>query len=166
MSLIEGGPIYLDSGQILNIKLITSSIGNSNISTSAIYMLSSIGNYQNITNVKDPINQQDAATKQYVDNLGIIINDITLIGTSGTLISDKLKGSYSIHISNTVLNGPSGIFYLTKSEMDREAGKFRMIAAPGYSTNTFLDIYWPINSGIYLHKTDSNYDGSYNIKII
>lgn len=166
MSVCLEGNVFIDGGQAQNINIISSTIGNCNISKSSLDMLSSSGNLQNITNVKDPINTQDAATKKYVDDLGIVITDITLSSTNNTLISNYAKGSYIITISNLILNGPSGIFHITKNETVREAHIVRTVASPGYGTNIFLELSWPPNSGILLKKTGPNYDGTYKIKIM
>lgn len=166
MSVCLEGNVFIDGGQVQNIIVTTSSIGNSNITTSSVDMLDSFGNYQNITNVLDPIRPQDAATKQYVDDLGIVISTIVLNSTTNTLISNSNKGSFIITITNLVLNGPSGIFHVTKNESTNNAHIVRTTASPGYSTNVFLNITWPPNSGILLNKTGPNYDGSYRIKIM
>lgn len=166
MSVCLEGNVFIDGGQGQNINVTTSSIGNCNISKSSIDMLSSSGSLQNITNVANPINQQDAATKQYVDNLDIVISNITLINTNTQIISNYVKGSYIITISNTVFNGPSGIFHVTKSETTQNAHIVRTVASPGIGTSVFLNVTWPQNSGILLNKTGSNYDGSYRVKVM
>ena len=166
MSVCLEGNVFIDGGQVQNINIITSTIGNCNISQCTLDMANSAGSLQNITSVANPINQQDAATKQYVDNLGIVIANFSLIGTNNVIISNFVKGSFIITITNLVLNGPSGIFHITKSESSREAHIVRTAAAPGYLTNVFLNISWPLNSGVLLQKTGSNYDGSYTVKIM
>jgi hypothetical protein len=160
------GNVFIDGGQAQNITITSSTIGNSNILQSSIDMLSNTGVLQNITNVADPINTQDAATKKYVDDLDITISNITLINTDTTTISNYAKGSYVITISNLVLNGPSGIFHLTKSESSHQAHIVRTVASPGYGTNIFLNITWPPNSGILLNKSGSNYNGTYRVKVM
>lgn len=158
------------NGYFYNSYLVNSTISNINIiqsiiKTSTLNMLDINGNYQNIINVKDPINLQDAATKNYVDTLGISFN-ISLSNTTPSLISSNIKGSYIITITNNVLNGPSAIFNITKNESNRYAGLARIVSSPGLPGNTHLKIYWLPNSGIYLYKTNSLYDGSYSIKMI
>ena len=166
MSVCLEGNVFIDGGQVQNIVVTSSSIGNCIISRSSINMISSTGNLQNIINVADPVNLQDAATKKYVDNLGIVISNVNLVSTNNTTISNYNKGSYIITISNLVLNGPSGIFHVTKSESSQKAHIVRTVASPGYTTNVFLNVTWPSNSGILLNKTGNNYDGSYLIKIM
>jgi hypothetical protein len=166
MSVCLEGNVFIDGGQGQNITITSSTIGNSNISKSSIDMLSNTGVLQNITNVADPIAQQDAATKKYVDDLDITISNVTLTNTNTTTISNYIKGSYVITITNLVLNGPSGIFHVTKSESSQQAHIVRTVASPGYGTNIFLKITWPQNSGILLNKTGSNYNGSYRVKVM
>jgi hypothetical protein len=72
-------------------------------------------NMQKITSVQNPINPQDAATKNYVDALGICILDINLTGTNFAVIANNvygpfLKGSYTITITNIIFNGPAATF--------------------------------------------------------
>ena len=155
------GNAFIDGGRSQNITLTASSISNCAITTSTIDM-----NLANITNVLDPIRAQDAATKKYVDDLGIVLSTITLSGILTTQISSRLKGSYVITVSNVVLNGPSATFHATKNEASKEAHTVRITACPGTNTNTFLKISWPPNGGILLNKTITNFDGSYNIKIM
>lgn len=165
-SIFFEGNGYFDASVCVNSTLGSSRITTSDIRASTIDMLSTGGNYQNITNVRDPVNPQDAATKQYVDDLGIVISTATVVGTTGTLIHSNLKGSYVITISNLVNNGPSGVFHVTKSEAPRHAHVVRTAAAPGVSTNVGLAVTWPPNSGIYLNKTGAGFDGSYRVKIM
>jgi hypothetical protein len=166
MSVCLEGNVFIDGGQVQNIIVTSATVGNCIISKSSLDMLSSTGNLQNITNVANPINSQDAATKKYVDNLGIVISNVNLISTNTTIISNYNKGSYIITISNVILNGPSGVFHVTKSESSQKAHIVRTVAAPGYTSNVFLNVTWPSNSGILLNKTGNNYDGSYLIKIM
>jgi hypothetical protein len=150
--------------------LTTSSIGNSYITASAISsssldMLNTAGNLQNITSVKDPILQQDAATKNYVDSLGININSVTLTSTTGTVITNSV-GSFIITVNNLVLNGPCATFNVSKNSPSKYGHIVRTTISPGINPLTLLDLNWPPNSGLLLFKTDISYDGSYQVKIM
>ena len=155
------GNAFIDGGRSQNITITNSSVSNCAITTSSIDM-----NLANITSVRDPVNNQDAATKKYVDDLGIVLSTITLSGISTSQISTQQKGSFVITVTNIVLNGPSATFHVTKNESSREAHVARITACPGTDTNTFLKISWPPTSGIYLNKTSSSFDGSYKIKVM
>jgi hypothetical protein len=166
MSVCLEGNVFIDGGQVQNILVTNSTVANSSIVTSSVNMMGLNGVEQNITNVANPINNQDAATKRYVDNLDIVISNINLLNTNTTVISNYVKGSYIITISNSVLNGPSGIFHVTKSESAQQAHIVRTVASPGYNSNVFLNITWPLNSGILLNKTGNSYNGSYRVKVM
>lgn len=161
MSVYFEGNAFIDQGRVQNALLTNNSISNSIITTSSLDM-----NLENITSVKDPVNPQDAATKQYVDDLGIVLSNISLSGTTGTLISSNQNGSYIITVKNLVINGPSATFSVTKTSTTLNAQCNRISASPGYSSTITLFVTWPPNDGIYLNKNGSLYDGSYQIKIM
>ena len=135
-------------------------ISTSDINTSNVDM-----NNENITSVKDPVNSQDAATKNYVDNLGLIVS-VTLTGISPVQITNKLKGSVYI-IAESDLEGPCATFLASKSKASKEAHIVRLTSAPADLPNKEqLNIIWPVNSGISINKTNVNFDGTYQVKII
>jgi hypothetical protein len=165
MSVFFEGNGYFDGSYLLNSTIGNNYIGTSSIRTSTIDMLSTTGNYTNITSVKDPINPQDAATKNYVDILGIVISQNTLSGTQGTLVSNIQTGSFVVTVTNLVLNGPSAVFNITKNIASNCGQVMRTVAAPGIG-NTVLDMNWPANGGVYLVKSSRFCDGSYQVKMI
>ncbi|NDC95259.1 hypothetical protein EB118_14400 [bacterium] len=165
MSFFFEGNGYFDGSFVTRSTVGGTVINTSAISGCTVDMLSFVGEYTNIINVKDPIQRQDAATKNYVDTLGIVTT-INLSNTNATAIATNKKGSFVITITNLVLNGPSGVFNITKSEGFQQASIVRTSAAPGYSTNVFLNVTWPPNSNILLNKTGAEYDGTYLVKII
>lgn len=166
MSFFIEANAYLDASYIINTSVSNSSITTTSITASSIDMLSTAGNYQPITNVQHPELPHDAATKFYVDSLGISINNFTLTSTQGTLISSNQSGSYVITVKNQVLNGPSAVFNVSKNEPGNCGHVARTVASPGTNSKTVLDIFWPVNSGIYLKKTGLTFDGSYQVKVM
>lgn len=159
-SVFFEGNAFIDGGQVQNVIITSSTIGNCTIGTSKLDM-----NMDNITNVKDPINPQDAATKKYVDEIGTFTN-ITLNGVTTTQISSANKGSFIISITNNISNGPTAIFHVTKNEPSNYAHIVRTVATPGKYSTTTLQITWPPNSGILINKNGMSYDGSYTVKIL
>lgn len=166
MSFFLEGNIYADQSYIINSSIGNTIISTSAISTSSLDMLSISGNFQRITNVATPIDNNDTVIKLYVDNLGIRISDFTLIGTQGTIISNSNSGSFVVTITNLVLNGPSATFHITKNNPSVCGHVVRQVLSPGTNTNTTLDIIWAVNTGPVLFKSDNNYDGSYRVKIM
>jgi hypothetical protein len=150
--------------------LTTSSVANSLVTTSTVKqctidMLSLTGALTNITNVADPIQPQDAATKQYVDNLGVVFGNYTLIGTAPTQISSVLSGCYQVAVKNLVSNGPSAYFIVTKNESVSSGQVVRISACPGIGTSIGLDLSWPANGYLQLSKSGPLFDGTYRIKM-
>ena len=160
-SVFFEGNAFIDGGQVQNAVVTASSVNNCKITTSSLDM-----NMENITSVKDPINAQDAATKKYVDNLEVVFSNVTLNSTIGTIISSSAKGSYVISVTNVILNGPTGIFHVTKNESSRHAHIVRTVATPGNASNITLVVTWPPNSGIVLSKTGDLFDGTYRVKVM
>lgn len=155
------GNAFIDGGRIQNSDVMSSAISNCNIGTSTLDM-----NMQNITSVKDPINPQDAATKKYVDDLGIVISTVTLTGDANTEISPNLVGSFVVKVTNKVTDGPSAVFNLSKNAQANHSHVARIVASPGTGTNIGLVISWPPNSGILLRKTGNSFNGTYEVKMM
>jgi hypothetical protein len=153
-AFIDGG--YIDSTTVANTVVSTCRIEKSSIDMDG----------DNITSVKDPILLQDAATKNYVDSLGIVISVVSLNGTSSTLVSSASKGSFLVLVDSIVSNGPSAVFIVSKNSSTKEAHIVRQVATPGDSSNTTLWVSWPPGSGILLYKNGASYDGSYSVKIL
>jgi hypothetical protein len=166
MSFFFEGNIYADASYIINSTIGTSIFTGGAISTSSLDMLSTSGNYQNITNVAAPIQPNDAAIKQTVDNLGININTVTLTQTIGTTILTSI-GSYFITVTNLVMNGPSATFLVSKNASNLPGHIAQINNCPGVSQlQCVLDLSWDANSPLSLFKRTINYNGSYTVKII
>ena len=119
-----------------------------------------------IINVPTPINPGDAVPKEYVDNLldgGTTDPKINfnLNGTSSTPIVLDTTGIMSICVSPVINDGPMAIFDVIKTDISIPGQVNRRISAEGKTTHEKLKITWPANEGIFVNKTDVNYDGGY-----
>jgi hypothetical protein len=135
------------------------SVKNVEITNSSLDMNGSL-----ITSVQDPVLQQDAATKNYVDTLTGYLN-VSLYATNYSLVSGKLKGSIQLIIEAIVEDGPCGTFLLSKSKSSKEANIVRQTSSPGDSSNKEqLNVRWSPGLGIELRKTNLGFDGNYKIR--
>lgn len=167
MSFFFEGNGYFSESYLTNSSVTNNIITSSTISTSSIDMLNTAGNYQNITNVDLPINDHDVAIKLYVDNLGILISNYTLTGIYKTNIAPNLKnGSFIVTVTNLMESGPCATFNISKNDKRVTGQIVRTSMATGITFLTTLNIQWPIDSGPVLYKSNSNYDGSYRVKIM
>jgi ABC-type antimicrobial peptide transport system permease subunit len=161
----EGNGFFSDS-YLTNSSITNNIITTSKIFTSSIDMLNSAGDYQNITNVATPINPHDAVIKQYVDDLNIRLKNYDLIGTTGTLLTNDLSGSFVVTVTNLVMDGPSATFHVTKNTPGICGHIVRHTLSPGITSLTTLNIKWPAYTGPILIKNNDSYDGSYRVKIM
>lgn len=153
------GNAAITNGQITNTK-----VQSSQITASSLDM-----NGANITSVADPVQDQDAATKFYVDQRASSagqIYTITLTGSSFTSIAYlSVPGAYFI----TVGGGPSGsavaVFTVAKSSAGFAAQVFR-IGSQNASTGEDLQLQWPPNSPVVIRKNGTAHDGTYQVKIL
>jgi hypothetical protein len=166
MSVAFEGNAYIDGGKVLNLDVTNVTLNNSIITKSSIDMLDTSGSLQKITNVKDPTSLQDAATKQYVDNLTIKVLQVTLVGITETIVSTELYGSRTIYVTNIITNGPSAIFTISKNNSAKQPHVCRLNSSRGVNSTIYLNVLWNESSGITLKKTGSMYDGLYLVKIV
>jgi hypothetical protein len=158
MSVYFEGNAFIDGGKVQNSSVLFADIQNSTVDM----------DMKNITSVADPVEPQDAATKQYVDDLGVRISNVTLIDDNYTPISTFQKGSFVITVTNLVDFAPTATFYVSKSHQTRHAHIVRHTCAPGIENGTVvvLEIKWEPNQGLALRKTSSPFNGLYQIKIV
>ena len=105
---------------------------NDEVDVAALYIkeIGIINNFNNtrITNVKDPVDVSDVATKQYVDNRKrvIEIKSKTIMLSNGRILRAGLSGSFSTTMTQNVIINGSSVKSLTKpSNEDRSITVFQ-----------------------------------------
>ena len=105
---------------------------NEEIDVAALYIkeIGTINNFNDtrITNVKDPVDDTDVATKQYVDNRKrvIEIKSKTIMLSSGRIIRAGLSGSFSTTMTqNIIINGSRVTSFTKPSNEDRSITLFQ-----------------------------------------
>ncbi len=133
--------------------------------------------YKKITSLDDPDDDYDAANKRYVDfyanaatsgSAPLPVSEIIVLNNNSfsTITNGGTTGSYLISVvSLTSVNGPCGIFIISKLRSNMRPGWSLVGQTPGLSTQESLEISWPSNGHIQIRKTGVNYDGSYKVVI-
>ena len=105
---------------------------NEEIDVAALYIkeIGTINKFNDtrITNVKDPVDDTDVATKQYVDNRKrvIEIKSKTIMLSSGRIIRAGLSGSFSTTMTqNIIINGSRVTSFTKPSNEDRSITVFQ-----------------------------------------
>lgn len=152
---------WLDRGRVTRTEIATSTIKNSAISHTTLSMTN-----QRITDVADPINDQDAVTKKTLTQT-VNRNEVILNGTTPTLISGSLTGAFSVLVSCTSSEGPCAAFTIAKgNEMTVAVGQVSS-SQHGIEEKTALILDWPSHSGLTLRKTSTfRYNTSFLVKIL
>lgn len=164
MSVFFEGNAFIDGGQLQNANVTLCTVSNCAITTSSLDMA-----LQNITSVKDPIQPQDAATKKFVDDLGIVIKKFRLEGIDFTDTGSSEFGTYIISVKPEDPNGPTAIFNVSKMSPSSPAHIVRTVATPGLAPpddRAMLLLKWDPNENIMIRKTHSTFNGIYIIKIM
>lgn len=120
-----------------------------------------------ITSLENPIDPYDATPKFYVD--AIALNsvpsiEVTLTGTSYTMLTMDTRGTFDIIVANIVPDGPTAKFTITKSGSSRNASIQRWGSCAGTNTFERLEMRWLPEMGIELRKNGPNYDGLYKVR--
>lgn len=142
------------------------SSGNFEIENGRVFSsIVDMNNKNRIINVIDPIDNQDAVTKGYVDKNTPLRYNVTLSGTNwSTLESPDLYGSYMIKVQSTE-GFPTGIFTLIKSDRTRK-GNYKAFDDFDITDTTRLIFEWNPNENIRVRKTSNLCDGEYIIILI
>jgi hypothetical protein len=142
------------------------SVDSSAITNSTIDMNNGV-----ITTHGTPINSLDVVNKNYIDTR-IKTFTLTLAGTNYTSIvlppsTQLLTGNFYISVNYiSSANGPNATFFINKSDQTAVGTIFRVSSSAGKTTLERLMINWPSNSTPSIHKTGTQYNGTYQIVVL
>ena len=113
----------------------------------------------------------DNNTSTLIKDSGVSINDIlaalnqivcvNLSGTAFTTILNEVEGAFFISVKNTVVNGPSATFSITKNIPANLPSVVTITSTPGAGSGEVLELRWLGGGFLELRKDGVNYDGEY-----
>lgn len=143
-----------------------STIDNCGIKECAITASSLDMNMKRITNVQDPVADQDAVTRQYLQIF--TKQDITYLYKSEPVdLKNALVGSYQIKVHAMDHDGPAALICISKATAASLPQVQYINQCPGIigPFYTSLRVEWGPNDSIKIRKTGHRHDGPYLIQI-
>jgi hypothetical protein len=120
-------------------------------------------NNNSIINLAEDDSNNSAITNKkiikFVNLFTIELSDIPI------KICDSLFGSFIITVNGIEQNQPNASFLISKNNPLKDSYPNKFSCSKG-EPNTYINIEWKRNDGIYILKTTSDYNGKYIIKII
>ena len=145
---------------VANNTRITSSPGVSGGTVTVAWPVSS--DYLNVS--KNNAAHDGAYTVRIYNNF--LSKTVTLTSTTNTTIFNMTKNFTGfISVVNSVNNGPSAIFVISKNAAGTIGFTSRLLSVRGITTLETLSLRWLANSGIELSKSGSGYDGTYIVYV-
>lgn len=120
-------------------------------------------NNKPLINLPAPVNDKDPITGE---KLSILINILDIyLEDIPIKISDASFGSFFITVNGLFEYYPNSSFFISKNNSNKISYPCKISCSKG-EPDTYINIEWKSNDGIYITKSNNSYNGRYVIKIL